>query len=78
MARYFQVLQLFWATAIAAELEYRLNFPEQPGRVSWQHLWAVSLLPNGVSVSVLELGASLNCVGHLYPIARFFQHFFSP
>ncbi|HIK18308.1 MAG TPA: ABC-2 family transporter protein [Leptolyngbyaceae cyanobacterium M33_DOE_097] len=26
MARYFQVLQLFWATAIAAELEYRLNF----------------------------------------------------
>ncbi|ACK64167.1 protein of unknown function DUF990 [Rippkaea orientalis PCC 8801] len=24
--RYFQVLQLFWTTAIAAELEYRLNF----------------------------------------------------
>jgi ABC-2 type transport system permease protein len=24
--RYFQVLQLFWATAIAAELEYRMNF----------------------------------------------------
>ncbi len=26
MARYLQVLRLFWATAIAAELEYRLNF----------------------------------------------------
>lgn len=26
MYRYFQVLQLFWGTAIAAELEYRLNF----------------------------------------------------
>jgi ABC-2 type transport system permease protein len=26
MKRYFQVLQLFWATAIAAELEYRVNF----------------------------------------------------
>lgn len=26
MKRYFQVLQLFWRTAIAAELEYRINF----------------------------------------------------
>ncbi|HEY9598561.1 MAG TPA: ABC transporter permease [Cyanophyceae cyanobacterium] len=26
MKRYLQVLQLFWSTAIAAELEYRLNF----------------------------------------------------
>lgn len=26
MKRYFQVLQLFWSTAIAAELEYRINF----------------------------------------------------
>ena len=26
MLRYWQVLKLFWATAIAAELEYRLNF----------------------------------------------------
>lgn len=26
MKRYWQVLQLFWTTAIAAELEYRLNF----------------------------------------------------
>lgn len=26
MSRYFRVLQLFWGTAIAAELEYRLNF----------------------------------------------------
>lgn len=26
MRRYFQVLRLFWGTAIAAELEYRLNF----------------------------------------------------
>lgn len=26
MGRYWQVLRLFWATAIAAELEYRLNF----------------------------------------------------
>ena len=26
MLRYFQVLKLFWETAIAAELEYRLNF----------------------------------------------------
>ncbi|MCD8487004.1 MAG: ABC transporter permease [Desertifilum sp.] len=26
MVRYFRVLSLFWATAIAAELEYRLNF----------------------------------------------------
>jgi ABC-2 type transport system permease protein len=26
MARYLRVLQLFWSTAIAAELEYRLNF----------------------------------------------------
>jgi ABC-2 type transport system permease protein len=26
MQRYFKVLQLFWKTAIAAELEYRLNF----------------------------------------------------
>jgi ABC-2 type transport system permease protein len=26
MQRYLQVLQLFWSTAIAAELEYRLNF----------------------------------------------------
>lgn len=26
MQRYFRVLRLFWATAIAAELEYRLNF----------------------------------------------------
>ncbi|MER3433814.1 MAG: ABC transporter permease [Leptolyngbya sp. ERB_1_1] len=26
MKRYFQVLQLFWQTAIAAELEYRINF----------------------------------------------------
>ncbi|NET10667.1 MAG: ABC transporter permease [Symploca sp. SIO2B6] len=26
MARYFTILQIFWATAIAAELEYRLNF----------------------------------------------------
>ncbi|MGF1460142.1 MAG: ABC transporter permease [Leptolyngbyaceae cyanobacterium] len=26
MQRYWQVLQLFWGTAIAAELEYRLNF----------------------------------------------------
>ncbi len=26
MKRYWKVLQLFWATAIAAELEYRLNF----------------------------------------------------
>jgi ABC-2 type transport system permease protein len=26
MQRYFKVLSLFWSTAIAAELEYRLNF----------------------------------------------------
>ncbi|MBD0390553.1 MAG: ABC-2 family transporter protein, partial [Nostoc sp. C3-bin3] len=26
MTRYLQVLKLFWSTAIAAELEYRLNF----------------------------------------------------
>lgn len=26
MKRYFQVLRLFWSTAIAAELEYRINF----------------------------------------------------
>lgn len=26
MGRYWQVLQLFWVTAIAAELEYRINF----------------------------------------------------
>ncbi len=26
MGRYWQVLQLFWGTAIAAELEYRMNF----------------------------------------------------
>lgn len=26
MRRYFQVLRLFWSTAIAAELEYRINF----------------------------------------------------
>lgn len=26
MVRYLQILQLFWSTAIAAELEYRLNF----------------------------------------------------
>ena len=26
MSRYWQVLKLFWSTAIAAELEYRLNF----------------------------------------------------
>lgn len=26
MQRYFRILQLFWATAIATELEYRLNF----------------------------------------------------
>ncbi len=26
MARYWRVLQLFWGTAIAAELEYRINF----------------------------------------------------
>lgn len=26
MKRYFHVLQLFWRTAIAAELEYRINF----------------------------------------------------
>jgi len=26
MQRYWQVLKLFWSTAIAAELEYRLNF----------------------------------------------------
>lgn len=26
MQRYFKILRLFWATAIAAELEYRLNF----------------------------------------------------
>ncbi|MCU0550059.1 MAG: ABC transporter permease [Leptolyngbya sp. Prado105] len=26
MNRYFQVLRLFWSTAIAAELEYRINF----------------------------------------------------
>lgn len=26
MRRYFQVLKLFWATAIAAEMEYRINF----------------------------------------------------
>ncbi|PSN78220.1 ABC transporter permease, partial [filamentous cyanobacterium CCP4] len=26
MERYWKVLRLFWSTAIAAELEYRLNF----------------------------------------------------
>ena len=26
MQRYFQILKLFWATALAAELEYRVNF----------------------------------------------------
>ena len=26
MQRYFKILMLFWETAIAAELEYRINF----------------------------------------------------
>ncbi|NEQ70858.1 MAG: ABC transporter permease, partial [Symploca sp. SIO2D2] len=26
MQKYLNVLQLFWSTALAAELEYRLNF----------------------------------------------------
>jgi hypothetical protein len=76
MKRYWKVLQLFWATAIAAELEYRLNFLlaalSSLGWAGRKPLWAVFVLPYRLFLSKLELGASAGSAGHLYHSARVF------
>lgn len=77
---YGKVLKLFWATAIAAELEYRLNFliavfsslTNLTGSI-----FTLFYLSNQLYISGMELGRIFNCFRNVYPLTRNFCYIIS-